>query len=68
MRRVGADGVITTVAGNGQESFSGDNGPAINAALSTPNAVAVADDGTLYVADYGNNRVRRVARQEQSPP
>jgi sugar lactone lactonase YvrE len=53
--------VITTIAGNGQENFSGDNGPAINAELNSPNGVAVADDGTLYVADYGNNRVRRVS-------
>ncbi len=55
------DGVITTVAGNGTYGFSGDNGPAAGAELGTPYAVAVDSAGSLYIADTGNNRVRKVA-------
>ena len=57
-------GVITTVAGNGTQGFSGDNGPAINAELNLynfqPSAVAVDSAGNLYIADAGNDRVRKV--------
>ncbi len=60
VRRVGPDGIITTVAGDGQSGFSGDGGPATQAALSDPIAVAVGPDGSLYIADRNNNRVRRV--------
>jgi uncharacterized protein (TIGR03437 family) len=57
VRRV-ANGVITTVAGNGTGGFSGDNGLATNAALNQPNGVAVDLAGNVYVADTGNNRIR----------
>lgn len=53
-------GIITTVAGNGQQGFSGDNGPAIAAGLATPSALALDTLGNLFVADTGNNRIRRV--------
>lgn len=53
--------IITTVAGTGQPGFSGDDGPATKAQLSSPTDVAVADDGTLYIADRANNCVRKVA-------
>jgi hypothetical protein len=52
---------ISTVAGNGSWSYGGDNGPATSAALRTPSDVVVADDGTLYIADAGNDRIRRVS-------
>jgi sugar lactone lactonase YvrE len=52
--------VITTVAGVGKPGWSGDNGPADQADLNAPEAVAVALDGTLYIADTGNQRIRRV--------
>ena len=60
IRRVGVDGTITTVAGTGVEGFSGDGGPAAKAELRFPSAVAVAPDGTLYITDGGNYRVRRI--------
>jgi len=53
-------GVISTVAGNATVGFSGDTGPAFNAALSNPKGIAVADNGDLYICDAGNNRVRKV--------
>ena len=53
-------GVITTVAGNGTQGFSGDSGPAVNAQLSEPVSVAVRA-GNLYIADFGNNRIRSVS-------
>lgn len=60
IRRVGLDGVIRTVAGNGQYGFSGDGGPAIAASLYSPHGVAVDRHGNIFIADYGNDRVRRV--------
>jgi len=59
--RTVSNGVITTVAGNGTQGFSGDNGPATSAALSGPNGVAVDSAGNLYIADYYNNRIRKVS-------
>jgi hypothetical protein len=52
---------ISTVAGNGTTGFSGDGGPALKATMNDPRGVAVDAAGNLYVADYGNNRVRKVA-------
>jgi hypothetical protein len=53
--------VITTVAGNGTQGFSGDNGPATSAQLASPWGVAVDSTGNVYIADQGNNRIRVVA-------
>lgn len=60
VRRVGTNGIIHTVAGNGTDGFSGDDGPATAAQLDAPWGVAAARDGTFYIADYFNHRVRRV--------
>jgi sugar lactone lactonase YvrE len=61
VRRVdAATGVISTVVGNGTEGFSGDGGPARGALISHPHGLAVAADGTIYVADTWNQRIRRV--------
>jgi uncharacterized protein (TIGR03437 family) len=54
-------GVIATVAGSGSYGFSGDNGPATSAQLDLPRGVAVDSAGNLYIADYGNNRIRKVS-------
>jgi uncharacterized protein (TIGR03437 family) len=60
IRIVTPDGKINTFAGNGEEQFSGDDGPAKDAALTYPTDVAVDATGNVYIADFGNNRVRRV--------
>jgi sugar lactone lactonase YvrE len=60
IRKVTPSGTITTVAGNNQTGFSGDNGPATSATLYAPAGVAVDGAGNLYIADTGNNRIREV--------
>jgi uncharacterized protein (TIGR03437 family) len=56
-----ANGVITTVAGNGEFGPGGDNGPATSAQFRWPHSVAVDAAGSLYIADFANNRIRRVS-------
>lgn len=60
VRRVTPDGIIETVAGTGKRGLSGDGGPATEAKLDQPYGLAVTDDGTLYIADRSNFRIRRV--------
>lgn len=60
VRKVTADGSIITVAGTGNGNYSGDGGSAINAELAQPTGVAVDSNGNLYIADSGNNRIRKV--------
>mgnify|MGYP000850507790 CR=1 FL=1 len=56
-----ATGVITTLAGTGQARFSGDGGPAGQAALNEPSALVIGDDDArLYIADQSNHRVRMI--------
>lgn len=55
-----ATGIISTVVGTGTRGYSGDGGPATAAALDRPRGIAVTDDGWLYIADTGNNVIRRV--------
>lgn len=60
IRKVAANGTITTVAGTGAAGNSGDNGPAAAALLNGPESVTVDAYGNLYIADTGNQRVRIV--------
>src|ERR1017187_86144 len=60
VRKIDTEGVITTIAGTGLAGFSGDGGPATAGQLKKPYGVAVDLAGAVYVADYNNNRVRRI--------
>jgi sugar lactone lactonase YvrE len=56
-----SNGMLTTLAGNGTVGFAGDNGPAVSAVLNFPYGVAADSAGNLYIADYFNDRIRRIA-------
>lgn len=56
-------GIVTTVAGTGVAGYSGDGGPAVSARLDSPQRVAIDSVGNIYVADSGNDAVRRVDAQ-----
>jgi sugar lactone lactonase YvrE len=61
IRRIDAvTGFITTIAGNGTQGFSGDNAPAIAAAIDSPTGLALDASSNLYLADTHNHRIRRV--------
>jgi sugar lactone lactonase YvrE len=61
IRRISeATGIISTIAGNGIQGFSGDNGPATLAAIDSPCGLAVDSANNLYLADTHNSRIRRV--------
>lgn len=53
-------GIITTIAGNGAADFNGDKSPAILASLNRPAGLAVDFEGSVYIADRGNSRVRKI--------
>jgi trimeric autotransporter adhesin len=57
------NGAISVYAGTGEHGFSGDSGSALDARLSYPNRLALDKSGNLYIADEGNNRIRRVDHQ-----
>jgi sugar lactone lactonase YvrE len=61
VRKISPQGVVTAAAGADNPSYVGDNGPSIDAQLSTPQAVAVDASGNVYVADFGNSRVRKIS-------
>jgi sugar lactone lactonase YvrE len=58
VRKVSVSGLITTIAGNGTQGYSGDNGPATNAQLNQPWGIAVDGSGNVFVSDIGNQSVR----------
>ncbi|MEO7649658.1 MAG: hypothetical protein ABIZ80_04270, partial [Bryobacteraceae bacterium] len=60
IRKVAADGTISTIAGSGTSGNTGDTGPAITARLSNPNCVAVDAANSIYIADRSNNRIRKI--------
>ena len=61
IRKVSANGIITTFAGTGAQGYSGDRGPAVSAQISTLWGLALDAGGNLFVADYLNHRIRKVA-------
>jgi len=60
IRKINTAGIISTIAGNGTQGYSGDGGPAIAAEFQYAYGVAVDASGNIYVADYDNNRIRMV--------
>jgi trimeric autotransporter adhesin len=60
IRKVNKAGIITTVAGDGEEGYSGDGGLAASARIRFPGGLAMDSANNLYIADNGNNRIRRV--------
>ncbi len=62
VRKISADGTVTTVAGGNGDGFSGDGGLAAEAQLRLPRGIAIAADGSIYVSDSGNERIRRIDR------
>jgi sugar lactone lactonase YvrE len=56
-------GIIVTVAGNGEDGFSGDGGPATEATLDRPSGLAFDSTGALYIVDSYNSRIRRVGAE-----
>ena len=60
VRKVDSTGTITTIAGTGERGFGGDGGPASQAQINCPEGVAVDGAGNLYIADSGNQRIRKV--------
>ncbi len=61
VRKITPSGTISTVAGDGVCGFSGDGGPAVHAEMSSPMGIAVDRLGNIYIADWGNRRVREVS-------
>ncbi len=68
IRKISRDGTVNTVVGNGLPGFSGDGGTPAAAELSIPVGVAVDAAGNLYIADAGNNRIRKVAPETLAQP
>jgi uncharacterized protein (TIGR03437 family) len=60
IRKVTPDGTISTVAGNRTSSSGGDGGPATSAGISSPPGVIVDNSGNLFIADFGNNKIRKL--------
>ena len=60
IRKVAPDGTISTIAGTGEEGYSGDGGPASAATFNRPHGLSLGPDGGLFVADALNGRIRRV--------
>src|SRR5579871_348566 len=60
VRKMNTGGVITLLAGTGAPGFSGDGAPAAGAQLNLPRGLAADPNGNIYIADFNNNRVRRV--------
>ncbi|GAB3690755.1 hypothetical protein GCM10027592_08240 [Spirosoma flavus] len=60
IRKIDTNGIITTVAGTGVSALSGDGGPATAASLNQPRGITTDNQGNLFIADQGNNRIRKI--------
>ena len=60
IRKVNTKGIIQTFAGNGKDGYHGDNMPALKATIDKPFGLALDKHNNLYIADRGNNRIRKV--------
>ncbi len=60
VRKISTSGIITTFAGNGIASFSGDGGPATNASINSPSGIICDIKGNVYICDYSSNRIRKI--------
>ena len=58
--KIDSSGIITTIAGNGTQGYSGDGGLAIDAEIDFPEGVSIDSIGNIYFTDTINNRVRKV--------
>jgi PKD repeat protein len=63
IREVNSSDIVTTVAGNGSYNYTGDGSVATNASIAHPSGVTVDATGNLFIADYGNNVIRKVIIQ-----
>jgi len=63
IRKVNINGIISTIAGLGKPGFGGDFGPADKALLKYPFGISLDNKGSLFIADRGNNRVRKIDQQ-----
>ena len=61
IRKINTAGIITTIAGNGTIGYGGDGGPATAAEFNNPNQMAIDDTGNILVADFANNRIRKIS-------
>lgn len=68
IRRIDAEGIITTIAGNGRDYFSGEEGNSLEVAINGPKGVAVDPAGDVYIADTGNDRIRKIACPKAPEP
>ncbi len=68
VRKIDKFGIVTTIAGNGVQGFSGDGGLAINASLYMPQGIAVDKCDNIYISDNGNARIRKVTFNPEPCP
>lgn len=63
IRKIDAQGIITTIAGNGTPGYSGDGGPATSAQINSPSGLAIDSQGNIYFTEYNNHILRKVDPQ-----
>jgi streptogramin lyase len=63
IRKIATDGTISTVAGTGVKDYEGDGGPALKATLNLPHELRFDQAGNLFIADTGNNAIRRIDKK-----